>query len=51
VGNVVIGRAFDVKRTIYKHKDINYIAKYEGISKEEVVSIIIPLLRIYDGAI
>ena len=44
-GRVVIGGRYDHKRTACSHADINYIPKYQGMSKEQVDAAIMPLLR------
>ena len=47
-GRVVLLGSFDVKRTACKHEDIDYIPKYQGLTKQEVDSLIMPLLRAAD---
>jgi hypothetical protein len=44
-GHVVLGGNFDVRRTACRHEHINYIPRYQGMSKEEVDAVIMPLLR------
>jgi len=48
---LVLGGNFNIRKTVYKHEDIAYIPKYIRITKEEVDTVIIPLLRTADGVI
>ena len=41
---VVIGNAYDIKKTTCSHRDINYLSSFRGITKQEVDSHIQPLL-------
>lgn len=50
-GSVVLGGRYDVKRTACSHGDINYVVRYRGMSKDEVDSVIMPLLRAADEGV
>ncbi|KAI4208824.1 MAG: hypothetical protein LQ351_008165 [Letrouitia transgressa] len=50
-GEVIMGiNFFDAYKTACKHEDIDYVEKFYGMSKEEVDSIIMPLLKAADQA-
>lgn len=44
-GEVVLGGAYETRRTACRHDDIDYIPRYQGMSAEEVNAAIMPLLR------